>query len=74
MRLAGDGGVIESVRFKVDKHTVHRDRTAPYGGMIGRRTLGRTRARSLRAVVELRDGSARPIAVRTLPRCGVKRR
>jgi hypothetical protein len=74
MRLAGDADLIRDVRFKLGKHQVRRDTQAPFEQTLARRTLRRTRATSLRAVVYPHDrGTPRVILSRTLPRCGLRR-
>lgn len=68
--LRGDATAVRSVRFSLGG----RDRSGPFRRTVARRTLARTRARRLRAVVTLRSG-ARPVVLsRLLPRCGLKRR
>jgi type 1 glutamine amidotransferase len=75
MRLTGDGGNVRRVQFKLGKRLVRSDGSAPFAGTLSSRTLRRTRARSLRALAQLEDGSVRRVVVtRTLPRCGRKPR
>ena len=66
------GGSTEDVRrvdFKLNRRLIQRDTSEPFARTISRRTLRRTRARRLRAVVY--DGTGRPTVLsRSLPRCG----
>ena len=68
--LTGDTEALRDARFKFDKRLVARDAAAPLRRVIPARLVARTRARRLRAVAYVRDGSpARVILSRTLPRC-----
>ncbi len=74
MNLVGDEAVVRDVSFKVDKRLVRRDDEASFEQVLDRRTLSRTRATQLRAVVDLDGpGSERIILERPLPRCGLPR-
>jgi hypothetical protein len=60
---------VRGVRFELGR-AVRTDATAPFARTLDRRTLRRTRARLLRAVVSLRDAASAPIVLtRSLPRC-----
>jgi hypothetical protein len=73
LRVALSGGEVEFVRdadFKLGKRRALRDTAPAFGGLLERRTLRSTRARTLRAVVGLDEGApARLVLERTLPRC-----
>ena len=74
MNVVGDEDAVRDVSFKVDKRLVRRDDEAPFEQVLDRRTLSRTSATQLRAVVYLdRPGSERIILERPLPRCGLPR-
>jgi len=74
MNVVGDQAVVRDVSFKVDKRLVRRDEEPVFEQVLDRRTLSRTRAKALRAVVYLdRPGSERVILERPLPRCGLPR-
>jgi triacylglycerol lipase len=74
MNVVGDEAVVRDVSFKVDKRLVRRDDEASFEQVLDRRTLSRTRATQLRAVVYLDGpGSERIILERPLPRCGLPR-
>jgi hypothetical protein len=69
MALAGDVSEVRAVRFELGR-AVRGDATEPFSRTLDRRTLRRTRARRLRAVVSLRDtASKRVVLTRSLPRC-----
>ncbi|MDQ3609967.1 MAG: hypothetical protein M3459_13895, partial [Actinomycetota bacterium] len=74
MNVVGDEAVVRDASFKVGKRLVRRDEEPGFEQVLDRRTLSRTRARELRAVVYLdRPGSERVILERPLPRCGLPR-
>ena len=74
MNVVGDEEAVRDVNFKVDKRLVRRDEAAPFEQVLDRRTLARTRATRLRAVVYLAGpGTERAILERPLPRCGLAR-
>jgi uncharacterized protein len=73
VRVRGAVERVRSVAFRVGARRVGTDRRAPFRRVVARRTLLRTRAVRLRAVIRLRGGE-RAVLVRTLPRCGLRRR
>lgn len=74
MNVVGDETVVRDASFKVDKRLVRRDDEPVFEQVLDRRTLSRTRATRLRAVVYLdRPDSERVILERPLPRCGLPR-
>lgn len=72
-RLLGDARAVRDASFKLDRRLVRNDARAPFTQTIGRRTLERTGARRLRAVVYLAGpGNQRVVLSRPLSRCGVR--
>jgi hypothetical protein len=71
--LLGDVRAVRTVDVKVDKRLVARAADARLRHVIGRRVLGRTKARRLRVVASLRYGDRpRVVLSRSLPRCGLR--
>lgn len=71
VRVTGETGLVAGIDFKLGGHRVRSDGLAPFAVTIARRTVRRTQARRLRAVVRL-AGSGEPSRLtlsRTLPRC-----
>jgi hypothetical protein len=73
MNVVGADAAVRDVNFKLDRRLVRRDVEPAFEQVLDRRTLARTGARRLRAVVYLRGGSQRVILSRSLPRCGLPR-
>ena len=74
VRLDGDLDAVRRVTFRFGGRVVGRDSAAPFQRVVGRRTLGRTRARRLHVTGELLDEAAGDLTrTRTLPRCGLRR-
>jgi hypothetical protein len=74
MNLVGDVDEVGHVNFKFGRRLVARDTRARFERVASRRALARTKARRLRAVAYLRDGTPfRVILSRSLPRCGLRR-
>jgi hypothetical protein len=69
--LAGDLQAVRAVDFKLGRHLLRRDVSAPFAGTLAARLVRSGRRSRLRAIVEL-DGAARTrvIVSRALPRCG----
>ncbi len=65
MNVVGDEAAVRDVSFKVDKRLVRRDDEASFEQVLDRRTLSRTRATQLRAVVYLKRAGQRARHPRT---------